>query len=165
MFDSVFAVSYNRVKSAGWCHMSTDTVPCTFCATLNRVNLERIADKPKCGHCGRPIMLDRPMRLTDDSFDRVIGDASVDVLVDFYADWCAPCKIMAPALDEVAHEQQGHVLVAKLDTDRNPKVAGRFSIRAIPTLIVFRNGAERARQSGAMPRPQIEALLGLHARR
>ena len=145
--------------------MSTATVPCTFCATLNRVKLERIADKPKCGHCGRPIMLDRPMRLTDDTFDRVISDASVDVLVDFHADWCAPCKIMAPSLDEVAYEHQGHVLVAQLDTDRTPKVAARFSIRAIPTLIVFRNGAERLRQSGAIPRQQIEALLGLHAGR
>ena len=96
--------------------MSTATVPCTFCATLNRVNLERIGDKPKCGHCGRPILLDRPMRLTDETFDRVIGDAGVDVLVDFYADWCAPCKVMAPALDEVAYEHQGRVLVAKLDT-------------------------------------------------
>jgi len=145
--------------------MSTATVPCTFCATLNRVDLDRIADKPKCGQCGRPILLDRPVRLSDDSFDRVTADASVDVLVDFYADWCAPCKIMAPVLDELAHEHQGRVLVAKLDTDRNPKVAARFSIRAIPTLIVFTHGAERARQAGAVGRQQIEAMLRLHADR
>jgi thioredoxin 2 len=145
--------------------MNSATVPCTFCATLNRVDLGRLADRPKCGHCGRPILLDRPLRLSDGSFDRVIADTGLDVLVDFYADWCAPCKIMAPTLDEVAHEHQGLVLVAKLDTDRNPIVAARYNIRAIPTLIVFRNGVERGRQAGAMNRQQVESLLGLHAGR
>jgi len=143
----------------------TATVPCTFCATLNRVDLERIADRPKCGSCGRPIMLDRPIRLNDKNFDRVIQDAAVKVLVDFYADWCVPCKVMAPALDEVAHEQQARVLIAKLDTDKNQATAMRFGIRSIPTLIVFENGSEKIRQSGAMQRQQLEALLGLGASR
>jgi len=141
------------------------SIPCTFCSTLNRVDLARIADRPKCGSCGRPIMLDRPLRLSDKNFDRVIQDAHVNVLVDFYADWCVPCKVMAPALDEVAHEHQGRVLIAKLDTDRNQATAARFGIRSIPTLIVFENGSEKIRQSGAMRRQQIEALLGLEAGR
>ena len=83
----------------------------------------------------------------------------MSVLVDFYADWCAPCKFMAPALDEVAFEHQGEVLIAKLDTDANPAMATRFAIRGIPTLIVFQNGSEKTRQSGAMRREQIEELL------
>jgi thioredoxin 2 len=132
---------------------------------LNRVDLERIADRPKCGSCSRPILMDRPLRLADDNFDTVLAGASVKVLVDFYADWCAPCKIMAPALDEVAYEHQGRVLIAKLDTDRNPATAARFAIRSIPTLIVFENGVEKVRQSGAMRRDQVEALLELQVGR
>jgi thioredoxin 2 len=145
--------------------MNFATVPCTFCATFNRVDLGRIAERPKCGNCGRPILLDRPLRLSDETFDRVVNNAGVNMLVDFYADWCAPCKVMAPVLDEVAYEHQGRVLIAKLDTDRNPATAARFSIRSIPTLIVFANGVEKTRQAGALGRPQVEALLGLHADR
>ncbi len=78
--------------------------------------------------------------------------------------WCAPCKLMAPALDEVAHEHQGRIIVAKLDTDRNQAVSARLGIRGLPTLIVFQNGAEKARQSGAMGRAQIEAFLGLRGK-
>lgn len=110
-------------------------------------------------------MVDRPVRLSDDNFDRVVRDAPVRLLVDFYADWCQPCKAMAPALDEVAHEHQGHVLIGKLDTDRNQMTAARFNIRSIPTLIVFENGVEIQRQSGALRRHQIETLLGIQAGR
>jgi thioredoxin 2 len=117
--------------------MATATVPCTFCGALNHLDLTRIAQRPKCGKCSRPILLDRPIKLTDSQFDRVIADAQVPVLVDFYADWCAPCKVMAPLIDEFAHEHPGQVLVAKLDTDRNQQSASRFSIRGVPTLIIF----------------------------
>ena len=139
--------------------MSRVTIPCPICGKLNRVDLERRANGPKCAECGRPLMVDRPVRLSDADFDRVIADAEVPVLVDFYADWCGPCKIMAPVLDELAHARQGSALVGKLDTDRNPHIAQRFEIRGIPTLIVFRNGREAARQTGAAPRPVIESLL------
>ena len=138
------------------------TVPCTFCTRLNRVDLARIEQRPKCGSCGRPILLDRPIRLSDADFDRVVAESPLPLVVDFYADWCAPCKAMAPALDEVAHEHQGRIIVAKLDTDRNQVVSARLGIRGIPTLIVFQNGAEKARQSGAMGRAQIESFLDLH---
>ena len=140
---------------------ATATVPCTFCSALNRVDLARIIDRPKCGKCSRPILLDRPLRLRDNDFDRVVADAPIPLLVDFYADWCAPCKIMGPAIDELAHEHQGKVLVAKLDTDRNPAVSARFNIRSIPTLIVFEAGREAKRQTGALPRRQIEELVNL----
>src|SRR5690606_36385051 len=70
------------------------TVPCPFCGTLNRVDMGRVADRPKCGECGRPLLLDRPIKVTDESLDRVVADAGVPVLVDFYADWCGPCKLM-----------------------------------------------------------------------
>lgn len=145
--------------------MRSATVPCPFCTTLNRVDLDRVQQRPKCGQCGRPILLDRPLRLSDRDFDRVVSDASVSLLVDFYADWCAPCRVMAPALDEIAHEHEGRVLIAKLDTDKNKNAAARFAIRSIPTLILFENGVEKLRQAGAMRREQIEAILGLQAGR
>ena len=135
------------------------TVACPFCATLNRVDLARLADRPKCGSCSRPILLDRPLPASDENFERSVAETTVPVLVDFYADWCGPCKIMAPILDDVARQRAGDVLVLKLDTDRNPTVAQRFDIRGIPTLIVFRQNKEAGRRTGAVPRADLEALV------
>jgi thioredoxin 2 len=137
----------------------TATVACPFCQTLNRVDLARIEQHPKCGKCGKPILLDRPIAVSDATFDRVTSDTTVPVLVDFYADWCAPCKIMAPLLDDVARRKSGEVLVTKLDTDRNPATGMRFGIRSIPTLILFKQGKEVGRRVGAVPAADIEALL------
>lgn len=137
----------------------TVTVPCAFCETLNRIDLGRSGDRPKCGQCGRPILIDRPIRLTDRDLERVVAEATVPVLVDFYADWCAPCKVMAPLLDDVARDRLGQVLVGKLDTDRNPTMAVHFGIRGIPTLILFREGREYARETGAIPKPLLDSLV------
>ena len=135
------------------------TVACPFCETLNRVDLSRIGQHPKCGKCGKPILLDRPIAVSDATFERVTTDTTVPVLVDFYADWCGPCKIMAPLLDDVARRRAGEVLIAKLDTDRNPATGLRFGIRGIPTMILFRAGKEIARRVGAVPPPDLEALV------
>jgi thioredoxin 2 len=132
---------------------------CPFCDAMNRVDMRRAADRPRCGECKRPILLDRPVKLTDRDFDRVVNESEVPVLVDFHADWCGPCKIMAPLFDEIARERLGTVLVTKLDTDRNQATAQRFNITGIPTLIVFRNGQEVAREVGAVPRPRLQAVL------
>jgi thioredoxin 2 len=135
------------------------TVSCQFCLTLNKVDIGRANHSPKCGSCGKPILLDRPVRVTDDDFQQVIKGAEVPVMVDFYADWCGPCKVMAPVLDEFAHAHIGEVLVAKLNTDMNPRVAQQYGIRGIPTMIVFKNGEEATRQTGAVPREDLEKLL------
>lgn len=137
------------------------TVACPFCGTLNRVDVSRLADRPRCGSCQRPILLDRPVAVTDATLDQVLSGSDVPVVIDCYADWCGPCKMMAPVLDEFAHDRQGEVLVAKLDTDRNPAASERFGIRAIPTLLVFRGGREVARHAGVIPRVQLETLVGL----
>ena len=136
------------------------TVGCPFCGTLNRVDLARVADLPKCGQCKRPIRFDRPLAVDAASFDRVLQGTSVPVLVDFYADWCAPCHMMAPLLDELAHERTGEVLVLKLDTDASPAVSQRFGIRGIPTLIAFRGGKESGREVGVVDMDRIRRLVG-----
>jgi thioredoxin 2 len=135
------------------------TVGCVFCGRLNRVDLGRAHDGPRCGECRRPILLDRPIPVTDENLERVVQGTEVPVVVDFYADWCGPCKIMAPLLDDLAREHLGEILVAKLDTDRNPNMASRFDVRGIPVLIVFRQGAEIAREVGAIPRQRLAALV------
>ncbi|HEU5262839.1 MAG TPA: thioredoxin [Gemmatimonadales bacterium] len=140
------------------------TVACPFCATLNRVDLSRLADRPRCGECKRPILLDRPIAVSDATVERVISGTDVPVVMDCYADWCGPCKIMAPILDDFARDRAGEVLVIKLDTDRNPATTQRLGIRAIPTLIVFRDGRESARQAGVLNRQQLAALVEAAAR-
>jgi len=137
----------------------TATVVCPFCDTLNRVDLTRLEQHPKCGNCGKPILLDRPIAISDATFDKVTTDTTVPVVVDFYADWCGPCKIMAPLLDDVAHRRAGEMLVVKLDTDKNPITGQRFGIRGIPTLIAFRKGQEVGRRVGAVPPAELEAFL------
>ena len=135
------------------------TVRCQFCETWNRIDAARAPDRPKCGKCGKPILLDRPIVLNDETFGRTIAESDVPVLVDFYADWCGPCKMMAPFIDEIARERQGAVLVAKLDTDRSQQTAAGFNIRGIPTTIVFRGGKEAARYTGAMQKLGLEDLI------
>jgi thioredoxin 2 len=134
-------------------------VSCVFCSTPNRVDLSRLDAGPKCGQCGRPIRLDRPLKVTDADFDRTIAGATVPVLVDFYADWCGPCHMMAPVLDDIARRRAGDALVLKLDTDANQQIPARFGIRGIPTLIAFRNGAEHGRHVGVAEAPALEKLL------
>jgi len=135
------------------------TLRCQFCGTWNRIDAARAADRPKCGKCSTPLLLDRPVKLDDDTFHRTINESEVPVLVDFYADWCAPCKMMAPYVDEIARDYLGRALVAKVDTDRAPKATQPFGIRGIPTSIVFKGGKEVARKVGAAPKAGLEELL------
>jgi thioredoxin 2 len=135
------------------------TLRCQFCGTWNRIDASRAADRPTCGKCGKPMLLDRPIHLDDETFERTINASDIPVLVDFYADWCGPCKQMAPSVDTVAAKYVGRALVAKVDTDRAPHIAQQFNIRNIPTAIVFDRGREAARQIGAVPQVVLEQLL------
>src|SRR5512140_1431692 len=135
------------------------TLKCQFCGTWNRIDAARASDRPKCGKCGKPMLLDRPVKLDDDSFTRTITDSDVPVLVDFYADWCGTCKMMAPSVDKLAADYTGRAIVAKLDTDASQRTSQSFQIRGIPTSIVFLKGKEIARQTGAVPYAALAAMI------
>jgi thioredoxin 2 len=134
-------------------------LPCTACGKLNRVDLSRAEAQPKCGTCRVPLVLEAPVVLTDANFDTVINNSTVPVMVDFYADWCGPCKMMAPVFAQFAKQQRGQAIVAKVDTERNPGVAARFAIRSIPTIALLKHGKEVARQVGAVPMGQLEQMV------
>ena len=135
-------------------------VRCVFCGKANRVDLTRLSAGPKCAECGRPILLDRPLKVSEADLEQTLKRSSVPVLVDFYADWCGPCKMMAPTLDDFTRQHAGEILVLKLDTDASPAVSARFGIRGIPTIIVFQGGLERARHVGAADLKTLEGLVG-----
>ncbi len=138
-------------------------VPCTACGKLNRVDLARATGAAEaravCANCRAPLVLDAPLVLTESNFDVVVNGSAIPVLIDFYADWCGPCKMMAPVFADFARRHAGEVLVAKVDTDRNPSLSMRFGIRSIPTLTLMKNGQEAARQVGAVPMAALEQLI------
>ena len=113
---------------------------CQFCTTLNAVDLSRHADKPKCAECGKPFLIDRPVKVREEHFEKTVLESEIPVIVDFYADWCGPCVAMAPMLDEIARTKAGELLVVKVDIDASPKVSQRYGIKSIPFFARFENG-------------------------
>ena len=122
---------------------------CPVCGATNRVPAERLHDQPVCGRCATELMATQPVALNDATLPAYIAGTELPVLVDFWADWCGPCKSMAPHFASAA-TQLPNVRFAKVDTDANPKASVGNRIRSIPTLILYRGGQELARQSGAM---------------
>ena len=132
---------------------------CPRCLAVNRVPDDRLGDAPKCGQCSAPLLPGQPVDLTAQSFDRFIARAGLPVLVDFWAAWCGPCKMMAPVFEQVAGEMATRVRFAKVDTEAEPQVSMRHHIKGIPSLILFREGAEAARMSGAMDAHALKRWL------
>ena len=133
-------------------------VRCGFCLTPNRVDLTRAEHRPKCGKCERPFLLDRPIKVDDEDFATTVLRSEAPVLVDFHAEWCGPCKVLAPMVDEIANGNVGRLLVAKVDTDRAVETARAYGITSVPTLVLFRDGKEAGRTIGIMP-DEIRALV------
>lgn len=125
-------------------------VACPACLKANRVPAARVGDGPKCGGCGTPLLDGKPVALDEASFDAFVGRTDLPVVVDFWAPWCAPCRVMAPAFEAASAELATRARFAKLNTEDAPGLAARFGIRSIPTLAVFRDGREVERISGAM---------------
>ena len=132
---------------------------CPHCLAINRVPDDRLSNVPKCGKCGTQLLPGIPVDLTGDNFDRFIAKAGLPVLVDFWAGWCGPCKMMAPVFLQVASEMATRVRFAKVDTEAHPQVSMRHHIKGIHSLILFRNGAEAARISGAMEAHALKRWL------
>ena len=135
------------------------TVPCPSCGARNRTDLGRLRQRPRCGSCRTALELSRPIAVDTVGFDQILAGSDAPVLVDFHADWCGPCRMVAPVVEEVASARAGTALVLKVDTDRNPELSERLGIRGIPTLIGFRNGRETGRHVGLATRQQLEALI------
>ena len=130
-------------------------VACPLCNATNRVPSQRLGDDPVCGRCGRALLDGRPLELSDADFDPVVAASGLPVVVDFWAPWCGPCQQMAPQFEQAARTLKGRVLLAKVNSDDNPRTASRFGIRSIPTLVKLQQGNEVARVAGARSAGQI----------
>jgi thioredoxin 2 len=134
-------------------------VACAHCLATNRVPSARLADDPVCGRCGKDLLSGRPVELSDSNFAEFTRRTELPVLVDFWAPWCGPCVGMAPHFEEAARQLKGRALLAKVDSDANPKTSSLFGIRSIPTLVLLDAGREKSRQSGALHASQIVSLV------
>ncbi|HET9531287.1 MAG TPA: thioredoxin TrxC [Blastocatellia bacterium] len=140
----------------------TQLISCPACGATNRVPREKIEQKllPVCGRCKTPLPIqNKPVTVTDATFAAEVERSPLPVLLDAWAPWCGPCRIVAPVVDQLAAEMAGRVRVAKLNVDENPSTAARFNIRSIPTLLIFKEGRELDRIIGAQPKSEIARRL------
>ncbi|MEP7152668.1 MAG: thioredoxin TrxC [Nitrospira sp.] len=137
-------------------------IVCPHCRSVNRVPTVRLTERPNCGECHAPLFNGHPIGLTAADFDLHASRADIPLVVDFWASWCGPCQMMAPAYEQAAKVLEPHVRLAKVNTEEEQALAARFGIVSIPTLIVFRGGREVARQPGALGQQDIVRWVRSH---
>ena len=134
-------------------------IVCPSCFATNKLNRGRLTDKPKCGKCGNLLFLGKPVSLNDHSFLKFVKKINIPVVVDFWAEWCGPCKMMAPIFQQAAQSMEPQVVFAKLNTEEAPITANEFGIRSIPTIAVLENGKVISQRAGAMSLPDLKAWI------
>jgi thioredoxin 2 len=133
----------------------TIIVVCPHCHAPNRLPRHRLSEDGRCGQCKQALFTRSPLALDSISFDRHVGRSELPVVVDFWAPWCGPCRMMAPTFEQAASELEPQYRLAKVNTEAHPELGARFNIRSIPTLVMFQNGREIARQSGALDKSSL----------
>ena len=132
---------------------------CPHCQSINRVPTAKLSEHPNCGRCQQPLFTGEPIELTTATFSRHVERSDLPLLVDFWAPWCGPCKMLAPTIDEIAGEQAGKATVYKLDIDQSPDIAQKYGVMSVPTLIVFENGQVKKQAVGVQPKQNILSML------
>lgn len=132
---------------------------CTTCGQANRVPVARLAEAPKCGSCGDPLVTGKVAELDSRTHDKAVRGDELPILVDYWAPWCGPCRMMAPEFAKAAQALAPHVRLAKLNTEDHPEISQRAGIRGIPALILYHRGREIARLAGARPAAEIVAFV------